>query len=358
MQEAKPKVYFTDGEGPVVFKDLARDIAQKRLPKHLFDVISMWVAFESEKPNSPLEAGDTLSLLVPHLLLHKITDEDLVAEARNTPIANGAKRHFANHKRDGWQIYIISTAYSHLWSTLETEIGVAHTNVTSTHLDLGYLEKHFFDSGITSLVEKAEEIIIENAPDVRNSIESFKADQTLKDVFDKPIMRKISESLEELYFSGLPNLDFPPLDITKAVGGRRKIEAILAQTERIGIKEEDIIFVGDSITDSQKHIRENGGLSIALNADKYGMRNAQVAVATEDVSLVKPLLDVWVNAGLDGIRRFVAEGQFITTGTERKTVIGERLARYILITPECMETTLAIHHDTRMRIREASLPII
>ena len=49
MVETKPNIYLTDGEGPVVFKDLARDVSIKYLPENTFDIVSMWVANDTEK---------------------------------------------------------------------------------------------------------------------------------------------------------------------------------------------------------------------------------------------------------------------------------------------------------------------
>ncbi len=118
MESAKRKLYFTDGEGPVVFKDLARDISQKRLPKYLFDTISIWVANNSESPVTPFEPGDTLAVLTPHLLVHNVTDEDLKEEALDTRVAGGIENLFSCLRREESEIRIVSTAYNALWEVV------------------------------------------------------------------------------------------------------------------------------------------------------------------------------------------------------------------------------------------------
>ena len=84
----KPKVLFTDGEGPIVFKDLAADITEKTVPR-LFPVLSFYDDYLVEVGTEGYQAGDTLALIVPHLLAHDVTDEDVAREAKEAKVCLG-----------------------------------------------------------------------------------------------------------------------------------------------------------------------------------------------------------------------------------------------------------------------------
>lgn len=360
MQSAKPKVYFTDGEGPVVFKDLARDISQKRLPNCLFDTISMWVVHNSESPISPFEPGDTLSLLVPHLLLHNVTDDDLLQESFSIRIANGAENHLRSLRQEGWQIRIVSTAYSHLWQMVGPRIGIEKDHIASTTLNLAALRNQYFDGRVAKRIREAEEIIEEQSSKVKASIEDFKDGVTLSEIFQQPHMVEISNTFDELYFSNLPNYDFPPLDVVSAIGGERKVDAIKKFSQELNVSPSDLIYVGDSITDDRAHkfITESKGLSIAVNGDKFALRNSIIAIATEDMQSIKPIIDRWVKDGIDGVTKYVAEGQFVSGSKERNGHFAQRLARCSIVTPECIDSAVAVHREARARIRGNSLPLL
>jgi len=81
----KPKVLFTDGEGPIVFKDLAADITEKTAPG-LFPVLSFYDDYLAEVGTEGYQAGDTLALIAPHLIAHGVTDQDVENEAKDAKV--------------------------------------------------------------------------------------------------------------------------------------------------------------------------------------------------------------------------------------------------------------------------------
>src|SRR3990167_1168289 len=97
----KPKVLFTDGEGPIVFKDLAADMMEQTVPK-LFPVLSFYDDYLAEVGTAGYQAGDTLALVAPHFLAHGVTDEDIAEEARDAKVCLGVEEYISGLKRDGW----------------------------------------------------------------------------------------------------------------------------------------------------------------------------------------------------------------------------------------------------------------
>jgi energy-converting hydrogenase A subunit R len=359
MIEAKPKIYFTDGEGPVVFKDLARNISKKRLPVNFFDIVSMWVAHDTEKQTPVFEPGDTLALIVPHLIVHDVTDQDLHEEALRTTVATGIKEHFVNLKNEGWQIRIISSAYKHLWEVCAPAVGIDSQAIASTKVDFEQIKKQHVDSRIRRAILQAEESIEQHREATQLALKEFANGATLDEVFDNPSMQTVDDILSELYFSRLPNYDFPPTDVVRVVGGIRKVDAIKSFASELNVDASQVVYIGDSITDDKanKFVKESEGLSIAVNADKYAIRNARVAVATADMRSIKPLLDAWVSGGFDRVKIFAGEVQFMQ-GKERDFGSVERPAKVSIVTAQCIESTAVIHRECREKIRGNSCPIL
>ncbi len=64
----------------------------------------------------------------------------------------------------------------------------------------------------------------------------------------------------------------------------RKRKPSRTRHKKTGVKLSDVLYVGDSITDVEafKLVRENGGLTVSFNGNEYAVRNAEVAVLSEN----------------------------------------------------------------------------
>lgn len=358
MQSERPKAYFTDGEGPVVLKDLARDISVKRLRPNMFDTVSMWVAHESQKTASSFKPGDTLGVIIPHLLLHGVTDDDLREEALNTQITSGAIEHLATLRRDGWNIRVISTAYSALWETVCQKIGIKPEEIASTQLNLANLRADYFTETIAQEVHLTQEDIADFSAEITSACEQFKSGMSLQDVFNEPNMDKVSNALSELHLIRLPKLGFPVLKLNPVLNSQKKVEAMNIFASELGVSMADVIYVGDSITDQGaiKSVSEAGGLAIAFNGDVFAIINAHVAVASSDARSIKPLVDAWVVGGRESVKKYV-EGQFVSS-KERINIHPDNRAHYALVTADSIKNTVDTHKDARTKARGLSTPII
>jgi energy-converting hydrogenase A subunit R len=88
------------------------------------------------------------------------------------------------------------------------------------------------------------------------------------------------------------------LDVV-TIGGEQKAEAIRDITKRLGTKLEDVIYVGDSITDVEafKLVRENKGLTVSFNGNGYAVQNAEVAVESESNLVTAAIADLFCKLG-------------------------------------------------------------
>lgn len=357
----KSKILFTDGEGPLVLKDLARDIANKRISPIYFDALSMWVAYVSEQPSPKLRPGDTLSLIVPHLLAHNVTDEDLESESERARIAHGVKDYLSSLKSEGWEVRVISTTYTHLWRDVSKRLGISRSEIACTRLNLGVLQEHFGSSGFLQLADQTEQFIDRNEQKIREALNAFRGGLPLEAVFATDPMKKVSYELEHFYFTQLPDLGFLPLKEIPVVNGHRKVEAVFKFANELGFGEyNDIVYVGDSITDdlTLEFIRENRGLAIALNGDEFAIRNANVAVALDDRRNLKPLLDAWANAGMKGVQSFIEGQPKSTSGKERGEVLEGQNMICHKVSIENVHEIARIHRVYREKSLEGAVPII
>ena len=85
----------------------------------------------------------------------------------------------------------------------------------------------------------------------------------------------------------------------KPVGGNQKAEAINEVVKKVGAALEDVMYVGDSITDVEafKRVRDNGGLTVSFNGNQYAIRSAEVAVLSENSIVTAIIADLFCKVG-------------------------------------------------------------
>jgi len=362
MLSGKPKVLITDGEGPIVFKDLGRDISARRHPLgvFLFDALSLYNACIAET-RGPNQSGETLALLVPHLLTHQVTDNHLSEEARITTFAKGVEEYLRKIKENGWQVRIISTAYFHLWQETGPKLGIPQHHIASTELSLADLEGPWnANSDLTKAVLEVESFIGYHQNQIRRAIQSFRDGASLVDIFcEIDVMRKLGARLDTLYYRTLPSEGYNPLRAVEVVSGERKVQRAIGFMQELGAESSNVVYIGDSITDDQvlKFIKESGGLAIAENGDIFAIRNASIAIASEDLSHKVDLLEAWVSHGWEGVKRFTTEGSFYLK--ERAIPIEGKSFSVFPVDPESDHANISRQlYESRLRLQGADLPPI
>lgn len=354
----KPKVLFTDGEGPIVFKDLAADIAEKAVPE-LFPVLSFYDDYLAEVGTAGYQAGDTLALIVPHLLAHNVTDEDVVNEVKDAKVCFGVEEYVAKLKSDGWTIRIISTAYSQLWELVGKHIGISMEDIACTTLDLKTLMKRFSSGNFLATVLTREKEILGLTSLANEAMQEVDRGRSVVEVLGKDSrFTPLLGVLDKLYWRELPSTGYQPLEVVKVIGGKRKIEAAQKFARDIGVSFSDVAYIGDSITDDALHARlsQEGGLSIAVNGNKYALRNARIAVATKDMRSIRPVLDAWQMGGFERVQRFVRLNGASSPRTKESSPISENGSNphYDLIDTldkEDFQRILTMHKESRKLVR-------
>lgn len=359
------KALFSDGEGPLVFKDLASDlmgrITFKLRDKEIkgadfFELLSLYDDYLAEVRTEGYQAGDTLALVVPHFLHHGLTDEDVVNEAKDVKVCLGVKEYIDGLKRDGVEVRIISTAYSQMWNLIGDYLGIPKEHIACTKLDLKSLREKYQTPQLDGLVEKMEQDILPMLPLVPEMKDLINEGKSVVHVFQAPRYRDIRNRLDRFYWRELREQGYETLRGVEVVGGRRKVEAAKRFAAELNVPLSAIAYVGDSITDDAMHerLKAEGGLPIAINGNVYALRNAKVAVATKDMRALRPVVDRWWKGGFEGVKNFVNEAQSarLRGGKEGMRIPPEEGPYYHLLeTAEDFEKALAVHKVFRKLVR-------
>lgn len=358
------KVLFTDGEGPIVFKDLAFDVMDRitflgEIPgREFFSVLSLYDDYQAEVGTEGYQAGDTLALVVPHWLTHGITERDILEESRTAQLVQGVKEYTAGLKADGWEVRIISTAYRTLWNLIGEHLGIPPEHIACTELNLFRLKDEFMSPNFVRIVGEAERQVISLLPWFVKAKEQVEAGVPVEKVFNNegPAV-PIREVLDQLYWQELPRLGYKTLETVAVMGGRRKVEAVRNFATSLGIPFKFIAYVGDSITDDKVHefLKKEGGLPVAINGNYYALRNVRVAVATTDARKLRPLFDAWVEGGIQGVKSFVESENRVSIRRELASpheVVAEHY--YHLVDPRKkkeFQQIVEIHKIFRKKVR-------
>jgi energy-converting hydrogenase A subunit R len=137
-------------------------------------------------------------------------------------------------------------------------------------------------------------------------IEIPKGAKSLKD-FSKRDQKTI-ERLDEIFFEEIPQMESGRmLEEVNPVGGYEKAEAVKDIVERMNVDFQNVIYMGDSITDvnSFRLVRENGGMAVSFNGNEYAIREAMIAVLSKDTFPILTIAHAFKRKGSDGVFEYV-----------------------------------------------------
>jgi energy-converting hydrogenase A subunit R len=350
------RVFLSDCEGPISKNDNAYEATAHFVPNggKLFSVISKYddvLADIIKKPG--YNAGDTLKLVLPFLKAHIVTDTALREFSAQNLLLIAGSREMLWHVRTLMASFIVSTSYEHYIKALCGELMFPFENTYCTRLSL---DKYgLSDREATEMRELAAQIAempMITIPPSAKSLEDFSAqDQETVLELDVIFWEKISRMGAGIVFR-----------LVKPIGGREKAEAIKDAVKKNGASLSDVVYVGDSITDVEafKHVREAGGLTVSFNGNEYAVRNAEVAVQSDNnivtavigdlfCRLEKPqvlqALENWSHENLKQapIDKSVREKLF--------TYYPDRLPKVQIVTAENMESLIRESSAFRKRVR-------
>lgn len=283
------KVFITDCEGPLTLNDNAFEIASYFIKNgdELYKILSSYDDYlvEVEKKEG-YHVGGTLTFIVPFLKAADITNNDIINYSKdNIHYVPGIDNVFAisNNRIDS---YIVSTSYGQYIKALSEDTGFKYDNTYYTYVDLDMVK--ISEEEKSRINDFREDILkCDLIGDYRENIE----DENLKYQGDL---------LDDIFFNKIPELEvYKIMENMNPVGGIEKEKAVKDILFKNNIDIENVMYVGDSITDLEplEYVKENNGLAISFNGNKYAINAADYAIITDDAIALTIILDLFSRIG-------------------------------------------------------------
>lgn len=301
-------VFVSDCEGPISKNDNAFEIAAKFIPEggRLFQILSKYddVLAEIIK-KSAYRAGYTLALITPFLKAHNVTNREISEfSAGNIVLIQGAMQ-LLRRVKETLPSFIVSTSYEQYILSICALVGFPFENVYCTRLDL---DKYFIDGVEKEKLMQFEKEIL-NLPMIEVPDDAASISE-LSNESQETIRR-----LDNIFWKEMPHMaSYAILKDIRPIGGEEKADAVRSIIERLNCDLSDVIYVGDSITDIQvlQLVKERKGLTISFNGNGYAVRNAEVAVLSENAIVTSVLVEVFSNRGKEDVLKLVRDWNYET----------------------------------------------
>ncbi len=268
----------SDCEGPISLNDNAFELCEAFLPSgdYFFTQVSRYDDYLVKIEKRPgYKGGDTLRLIIPFLLLFGVNKEKVVNFSREHLILLDDYQLIAEIQKK-FPFFLISTSYSEYALAVAEKVGVPKKNVFSTEVE--------WDSYYLTREEKK---LLSSYYDEILTLSPIEIPQDAQNLADLPFdSQKTISRFEEIFWQEIVNLPLGKLySEVNTVGGSEKAKALIATQSQTGIAFRNIIYFGDSITDKEalEEVKRRGGLAIAVNANRYALEVADLALLTSSV---------------------------------------------------------------------------
>ena len=317
-----------DLEGPLSPQDNAYEL-MKLFPDgdKVFEVISRYDDLLTLAEREGYEPGDTLALIVPFLVLHDISEDNITTLAREASFTGEAAKLISWLQLSGWRAFCITTTYEQYANHLSQKLGIYAHNVACTPFPLKQLH-HTLSEEERRLLQQAEEDIL-----------------TMHPVADD---KRIKQSLDLFFWKKLPATNLGKIiEKVKPVGGRRKLAALNGFAEKYGQPLSKWVVVGDSITDFRmlEAVEQAGGLAIAFNANQYALPYSTMSLASTFISDLTEVLTAWKKGQRKGVEKVIKR-------KEKTGSAGDRGYFHWLSGRENIDEVIEIHKRIRHLVRE------
>lgn len=277
-----------DLEGPISIIDFAAELGRKLNEKskfnfqrynmsQFFTMISNYDDYIIDVPgvkellNIPeYQPGDTLRLMAP-LYASCFNENDLRNLAKqNIKLLPGCKELMKILHKD-WDIFVVSTSYSQFAYIVAEVLNIPKDHVYCTEFNIKKLKQELRD--------------------MTNSIDSL-----MLEIFDKYLVNNknldcVIDDLNNFFWKDRESNYTRVMNQISVIGGKRKEAAVEEISKRTKIPLSEMIVLGDSITDINmlQRIRDENGIAVSFNGNKFSVNRANVAVTTPNSLGVLPI---------------------------------------------------------------------
>ncbi len=303
MNTNSQRIFVSDCEGPISKNDNAFELASHFIPhgEQFFTLISRYddILADVVKKQS-YKAGDTLKLILPFLKAYDATNQGIMAySSKNVLLVPGAK-HLLQFVKAVMPSFIVSTSYEQYMRALCSLIDFPYENVFCTRLDLDRYK-----------LEEEERDQLKQLRKEISALPMLEIPKNARFLHDFPAQhREAVKKLDEVFWEEIGKMKIGRiLREVNPIGGNEKAEAVKNIAKRLGSRLSDVIYVGDSITDVSafQQVRKEGGLTVSFNGNAYAVREAEIAVLSENTVVTAVLADTFNRFGKKAVFQLVKE---------------------------------------------------
>ncbi|RBQ23794.1 hypothetical protein ALNOE001_06830 [Candidatus Methanobinarius endosymbioticus] len=287
------RLFITDCEGPISLNDNAYEISKEFIPNgdEFFRIISLFddylVDVAKKEDYNP---GNTLKLIIPFFKAYEITNEDIINFSKEHIFLVDNAKKTLNLARKFMDSFILSTSYGQYIEAISDYLNFPIENTYFTQLDMNDDYK-ILDSEKEKLIE-FKEIIVEIA-------KKESKDGNLN-----------VDTLNKIFFEEIPKMDVYKIskDLV-CIGGPDKQKAVIDILNKFYTFNEDetsVMYVGDSHTDVEplKYAKNNGGLAVAFNGNEVAIKEANIAIVSDNTIATSLLIDLHSKFNKEYILKF------------------------------------------------------
>lgn len=300
------RIFVTDCEGPISKNDNAFELSTHFIPNgaSFFALVSKYDDVLADVVKKPgYKAGDTLKLILPFLKTYGATNQNIKEySSRHVLLVPGAKEtlRFVSSLMPS---FIVSTSYEQYIASLCDLTGFPFANAYCTRLNI---DKYKIKEKETKrLKELSEEISAMPMIEIPEGAESIRQ-------FSKQNQKNIAR-LDEIFWKEIPRMaSGRMLEDVNPVGGYEKANAVQNIVKNLNADLGSVMYVGDSITDVSPFqlVRENGGLTVSFNGNRYATRKAEIAVLSSNTIVTSVFADVFKKHGREAAIKLAKEWSY------------------------------------------------
>ena len=266
------KSFITDCEGPLTLNDNAFELANHFIDNggELFKILSLYDDYlvdEVKKPN--YKAGNTLLLILPFFLVENIKNKDMIEFSRNNIFTVSESKFLLDYLKERMNTYIVSTSYGQYIEALANYMDFPFENTFYTKVDVDALD--ITEGEISKIIEFKDQIL-ENPEDY--------------------------ELFDSIFFNEIPKMGFYNLiKEVDVIGGEGKKLAIDKIIDNDSIDINEILYIGDSITDVEplRFARDHDGISISFNGNIYPLKEAEIAIISPSAITTAVIANIYAD---------------------------------------------------------------
>ena len=246
----------------------------------LFRILSLYDDYLVDIVKKPgYKAGNTLKLILPFFAVENLTNQDFIEFSQNHIYAVNDSKFLLEYLKEAMNTYIVSTSYGQYIEAVSNYMEVPFENTFYTNVDMDSL--HLNDEEIQKIME-FKEMIMDNPEDY--------------------------ELFDDIFFTQIAQMGiYDEIKKVEVVGGLGKKLAIDRIIERDEIDVNEILYIGDSITDVEplEFARKNNGISISFNGNEYPLKVAEIAIVSPSAVATAVIANIYAENDKDKVLKFI-----------------------------------------------------